>query len=164
MTFGALAGGRAVNGAGAAGLATVVGSAKLGAPRLGGEGGAKGKNGFCAGTAEMAAGNGAETAAGNGGGPFDATNAAGTAVIGNGGGPLRTGAAAGTATAGAGTDTAAATGGGAADTTAAAGRAATDTPAAPGRAGEGCKAAGLARLGRGGGAAGFTGPELARRG
>ena len=131
-----------MNGTGAVGLATVVGSAKLGDSALGGEGDTEDKNGFCAGLVEAAAG--------NGGGPFEATGAA----IGNGGGPLRTGAATGTATSGAATDTAAA-----------AGFAGGDTTAAAGAAGEACKAMGVVvGLGRWGGAAGFTGRGLTGRG
>jgi hypothetical protein len=120
-----------VNGVGAAGLATVVGSAKLGDSVLGGDANAKGKNGFCAGWAE--------TAAGNGGGPFEATGAVSTAIVGNGGGSRRTGATAGTATDGASTGAA---------TAAAAGDAGTDTTAAAVGAGEGRKATGLGGLGR----------------
>jgi hypothetical protein len=75
-----------VNGVGAAGLAIVIGSAKLGESALGGEGDTKGKNGLCAGAADAAPG--------NGGGLFEATGATSTAIVGKGGGPLRTGAAA----------------------------------------------------------------------
>lgn len=76
-----------MNDAGAAGLAIVIGSVKLGDSALGGEGDTEGKNGLCAGAAE--------TAAGKGGGPFEATGTTGTAIVGMGGGPPRTGAAAG---------------------------------------------------------------------
>jgi hypothetical protein len=87
-----------VNGRGAAGSAIVIGNTKLGDSGLGADGKAEARNGLRAGVGEAAAG--------SGGGLFEATGAAVTAV-GNGGGPLRTGGGA----AGAATECAAAVGG-----------------------------------------------------